>query len=345
MKTSSPSTPRGATQSSPVLRWGRLAQPPDSVGDASHRRRAGFTLVELLVVIAIIGVLVALLLPAVQAARESARRTQCMNNLKQMGLGGQNYVSSQQGKLPPGYLRTTGQFQKTGLFTALLPFIEQQQAYDMVQFHLVTSPAAFTDPVRDVVISSYLCPSWPDQAVITDASPSAVGAITTYAGVGGAITSPSVTLVGNEYPDNGAFALKQQSPTAVVGHQRNVKEITDGQSQTFMIGEFVHRDCPLGGDCSPLPGNVRPWYLSGYQAGIGQVPLVYAYKELEYAPNSQGLTRALQGWNRMPMSSFHPGATLFAYVDGSVHVISDDVSIESYQARATVNGEEVVSER
>jgi len=307
-------------------------------------RSTAFTLVELLVVIAIIGVLVALLLPAIQAAREAARRAQCSNNLKQMGLGAQNHISAHQGLLPPGYLRTRGSFQKTGIFSSLLPYMEQQQIYDLIRFDLVDPQAAFLDdPTRDMVVSTYVCPSWPDPVVIVDASPSSVGALVTYAGVGGSITSPTVNLVANEYPDNGTFALKEQSPTAVVGHQRHVREITDGQSNTFMIGEFVHRDCPLGLPCADPPGNVRPWYLSGFQSGIGQIPLVYSFKELEYSPNTQGLTRSLHGWNRMPMSSFHPGVTLFVYIDGSVHVISDDVDLEVYKAHATVNGDEVAS--
>ncbi len=313
----------------------------------SNRRssRRGFTLVELLVVIAIIGILVGLLLPAVQSAREAARRAQCANNLKQMGLGAQNYMSANSDRLPPGYLRDKGSFPKVGLFTSLLPFIEQQQVYDKIQFDQTNSPTAFDDPVREIVVPSYICPSWQDEKVIRGGTPSRNGALVTYAGIGGAITSDDVTLVGGEYPDNGAFALKHESPTRIVGHQRSGREIVDGQSQTFLIGEFVHRDCGLLDDCDDPPGNVRPWYLSGFQDGIGKIPLVYAFKELEYGPNTQGLTRAAQGWNRMPMSSYHPGITQFVFVDGSVRTIADDTELAVYQGFATVNGEEVVYER
>ncbi len=312
-----------------------------------HRRShvGGFTLVELLVVIAIIGILVGLLLPAVQSAREAARRAQCANNLKQMGLGAQNYMSANADRLPPGYLREGGTFPKVGVFTSLLPYIEQQQVYDQIQFQVTSSSAAFDDPVRDIVIPSYICPSWQDEKVIRGSTPSRNGALATYAGIGGAITSDDVVLVGGEYPNNGAFALKEESPTRIVGHQRSGREITDGQSQTLLIGEFVHRDCGLVGDCDNPPGNVRPWYLSGFQEGIGKIPLVYGFKELEYGPNSQGLTRAAQGWNRMPMSSYHPGITQFVYVDGSVRSIADEIDLSVYQGFATVNGGEVVYER
>ncbi|WP_261342334.1 DUF1559 domain-containing protein [Bythopirellula polymerisocia] len=319
----------------------RRSRYPSERDTHSSRPLHGFTLVELLVVIAIIGVLVALLLPAVQAARESARKSQCINNLKQMGLGGQNHMSTYHGLLPPGYLRDKGSFQKLGIFTALLPFMEQQAVYDQIQFDKTNPPTAFDDPIRDQIVNIYLCPSWPDQAVMKAGTPSQIGALTTYAGVGGAISSPTVELIGGEYPDNGAFALKQKSPTEIVGHQRSAKEITDGQSATFMIGEFVHRDCTVGGECSDPPGNVRPWYISGFQSGIGQIPLVYSFKELEYSPNTRGLTRSLQGWNRMPMGSYHPGITHFVHVDGSVHGVSDDIDITAYHARATVNGGEV----
>jgi prepilin-type processing-associated H-X9-DG protein len=68
---------------------------------------------------------------------------------------------------------------------------------------------------------------------------------------------------------------------------------------------------------------------------------VYSFKELEYTPNTQGLTRSLHGWNRMPMGSYHPGAAHFAFVDGSVHLLTDDVDADVYHALATVNGEEI----
>lgn len=319
----------------------KLATRPLHLIEAVSRAiRPGFTLVELLVVIAIIGLLVALLLPAVQAAREAARRSQCVNNAKQMGLAAQNHIATYSGLLPPGYLREKGSFQKRGLFAALLPFMEEQAIHDAIEFGKNDPADAFLDPARDAIVQAYICPSWPDTVVITDGTPSQNGALVTYAGSGGAITSNDPDLlIAMEYPNNGAFTLKEDG-TKIVGYQRKDREITDGTSKSFLIGEFVHRDCGVGVPCSPAPGNVRPWYLSGFQSGAGQVPLVYSFKELEYVSNSKGLTRSLHGWNRMPMSSYHPGVTHFVNIDGSVVVVADDIDTDAYHARATVNGAE-----
>ena len=330
----------------------------------TRRALRGFTLVELLVVIAIIGVLVSLLLPAVQAAREAARRMQCANNLKQMGLGCQNHMSSNSDKLPLGYAGKqkpkTGtaniNFNKRGVFSELLPFMEQQQVYDQIDFPYANYSLPWDDPIRDVIVSIFICPSWPDDRLVIDSRPGyeyELGAVATYTGNGGAVTQvidpndPSQVIRGT-YPVNGAFLVEEVGTPGsgiIVGRHRNGREITDGQSNTFLIGEYVHRNCSSFADCDPGPGNVRPWYLAGYQSVETQTPSIYHVKQLENQPNAR-LTRSHPDWipfNQLPLGSFHPGITQFAFIDGSVQVVNDDIDFDVYQALATVAGNEPVS--
>jgi hypothetical protein len=123
----------------------------------------------------------------------------------------------------------------------------------------------------------------------------------------------------------------------LVGVRRKLSQITDGQSNSLMIGEFVHRDCQFGQFKEDAPGNVRPWYLSGYQ----DAP--YQFKIADSVPNTCA-RRADTQFNYLPMGSFHPGITMFVKVDGSVHVVNDNIDVTTYKALATVRGNEVISE-
>ncbi|HMO85784.1 MAG TPA: DUF1559 domain-containing protein, partial [Lacipirellulaceae bacterium] len=310
---------------------------------------------------AIIGVLVALLLPAVQAAREAARRAQCSNNLHQMGVAAQNHIAAK-GTLPPGYGRTeqdvrqSVNFVKRGLFTELLQYIEGQSAYQQIIFDYQSRGLPYyEDPARDIVIGAYLCPSWPDAAVIQSSLPNYEyqrGAMCTYSGVAGAVRNlgEEINSSFGRLPINGAFTMRTIpgaslfQPTVVVGYARPVKEITDGQSNSLMIGEFVHRECCFNALVEDPPGNVRPWYVAGFSDGP------YSMKVAEYSPNAcltRQPTSCVTGqgtnFNHLPMGSFHPGVTHFVFVDGSVHLINDNIELNVYRDLATVNGEEVVT--
>jgi len=318
------------------------------------RPENAFTLVELLVVIAIIGVLVALLLPAVQAAREAARRLQCVNNLKQMGLAVQNYAAANN-ELPSGYGRTPEEtiqsvpFIKRGLFSSLLPYMEQQQTFDLIDFDYYVDANATTyhlDSARDVVVNSYICPSWPDPSLVVGSLNSfSNGALVTYSGSGGAVQNNGEDLGGGSdgpIPDNGAFVFREKGiggNRRFFGVARQLKQITDGQSKSFLIGEFVHRNCEFGVPIQEFPGNVRPWYLGGVRVAP------YAFKVLESVSNTCTIRAAFGGethFNYLPMGSFHPGITNFAFIDGSVHTIADGVEVAIYKGMATVNGGENV---
>jgi prepilin-type N-terminal cleavage/methylation domain-containing protein len=116
------------------------------------RRRSGFTLIELLVVVAIIGVLISLLLPAVQKVREAANRTSCLNNLKQIGLAAHNYHDTFR-RLPPGQTDT-----RFSALSKLLPFMEQDNLYKMIDFNAVDFDPV-NQPAISVNISMFRCPS------------------------------------------------------------------------------------------------------------------------------------------------------------------------------------------
>ena len=296
----------------------------------------GFTLVELLVVIAIIGILVAMLLPAVQAAREAARRMSCGNNLKQITLACHNYADSRTEHFPMG----SGDNTHHGLFTLILPYIEQTALYDKCK--IGTSGHGLTE-VRYTVVEPYICPSWPFSKVFSQASaPSYMkGAVTTYQGCAGSITKPisggsttsTFRVLANsfgDYPDNGTFRWIDPRP---------MRDMTDGLSNSLAFCEFVHRDTKDKNSQyydKNLPGNVRPWIL-----GDNGDKASYAIKVVVYPVNAN-LDRAKDGikFNHLPMGSFHPGGMQASAADGSVHFLGEYLNLDVYHALATCNGEE-----
>ena len=320
-----------------------------------QEKAKGFTLVELLVVIAIIGILIAMLLPAVQAAREAARRMQCSSNLKQMGLALHNYAGTCNDVFPPG---AQGHF-KHGLFSYLLPYIEQKTLADQINLNgLATSEP---ESVRFTPIPTYICPSFPYSAVCErqDWSAEYRGGLVTYQGVAGALirdTSGNVltsikqiTSPYGNHPDNGIFgwsdvnALTSSSPLpfCVV---RRLGDVTDGLSNTLAIGEFTHIDTYNTTSSSKYPGNIRPWFVGGYNNGLAS----YAFKVIEYPVNNKrdrlvgsGGAGSETPYNHLPMTSDHTAGANFALGDGSVRFISENVEMDAYQAMATCNGGEV----
>jgi prepilin-type N-terminal cleavage/methylation domain-containing protein/prepilin-type processing-associated H-X9-DG protein len=294
-------------------------------GDPTNRRR-GFTLIELLVVISIIAVLIALLLPAVQSAREAARRMQCTNNLKQLGLAIANYETANgtypaghfsQMLLPDGVLRDG-----FNQFALLLPMLEQGQVSNACNFSLaVLSGANVT--VAGVGISALWCPSDP---VVNVSYPLS----TSYDVQPATITQKYSSYCGNRgtFYANSAYKLKDRTcvpqytaaMNGTLSDERVVRlsEITDGTSNTFVFGEHLH---------AILAEVDRPgyhWWQSGFWTD-NMFDTVYPING-----HRKYLTQIINdGWWWVPMEatgSFHPGGANFALCDGSVRFVKETIA-------------------
>ena len=294
-------------------------------------KKKGFTLVELLVVIAIIGILIAMLLPAVQAAREAARRMSCSNKLKQLGVAIHNYASTNSDKLPYGNVYSG----RHALFTYLLPYLEMQDVFDAA---FVPIAASHYSSMRYEVIPAYICPSYAGPSVFEKGTSPInnylqEAALTTYQAVGGTLQSPTTPEVvksgeGN-MPKNGAFRWQEQV---------SLSDITDGTSNSLMMGEFVHRDWDSTAEFEAYPGCVRGWVLGDKYT----VMATYVFKVIEHPINKKcsRYTNNIK-FNHLPMGSEHPGGAQFVLADGSVQFLSEEMELEVLQSMATVNGGEI----
>ncbi|QDU62807.1 Type II secretion system protein G precursor [Planctomycetes bacterium Pan216] len=322
-----------------------------SISRRSTRSRAAFTLVELLVVIAIIGILVSLLLPAVQQARDAARRAQCASNLRQIGVALNNYHEGH-GCFPLG---NTGSTQKPNWRIFLLPFLDQAQAYDRLNF-VGTSVASFrayggpyagNEVLQDLIVPTFLCPSSPLPVANVAHLPWAEGSpmLVDYVGISGATPdplgrtsacTPSGAVRGGTYCENGML---------VVYHAKRMRDCTDGASKTMIVAEQSGQ--VNGREISNNP--LGPWHglainttnvswnpatdistitsSNGYTCGLTTVA---------DPPNSFWLSGAHSGASETTgievntiINSFHPGGTHGLMTDGSVHFVSEAVDIES----------------
>lgn len=346
--------------------------------------RIGFTLVELLVVIAIIGVLVALLLPAIQSARESARRMSCVNNLKNIGLGCLNYESSR-GTLPPGSLNSKVQ-QQSGLGwpVLILPYLEQstisQEAIDVYTNTKDDAYGVAMDELNKLLPPLYLCPSDPELAQQIEKFGNKDRKAMSYAGVSGSYFSrtgkcPS-TRTGDDYciaasttnlfgPNNFDGLLIQSWPVSL-------REVTDGTSNTLLIGERTYqiRAWMIGAYwLPPTVGSVtvgRGVQSNAPPDGPQPMSANFAFKNLTanlalnhdpydgcYIDHNNALgdrppvpasTPRIISVNDLPFASHHPGGVNFVRGDGSVSFLQDSINLNVMLALGSRNGGEVVDE-
>jgi prepilin-type N-terminal cleavage/methylation domain-containing protein/prepilin-type processing-associated H-X9-DG protein len=317
-------------------------------------RRFGFTLIELLVVMAIIAVLIGLLLPAVQAAREAARRTQCVNNLKQIGLAIHNYESSI-GCIPPGYLSgpgigfcdpDTGDWGPGwGWLTVLLPGVEQGNLYNSLNINRVCWDAANTTSVQFAPLV-YLCPSANNPSLtvgIMDPNQNlwqnAVFGRANYVhnvGMNDVWSAPAT--VNYDDPVTGANGPMYRNSHVTFA------AVTDGLSNTIAAGE---RTPFLSDSVWPgvVPGSAHfsygqfandDWDGPGSYVASNSGPSIYEAPAIIHPPNSPvGDTDE--------MYSLHPGGANILLCDGSVRVVKASIFLSTWATLSSRCGGEVTS--
>ncbi|MHC4176768.1 MAG: DUF1559 domain-containing protein [Planctomycetota bacterium] len=307
----------------------------------SSRLRCGFTLIELLVVIAIIGILIAILLPAVQTAREAARHLHCSNNLKQIGLGILSYESTHE-VFPPaeihGHTKKDRKYRdpynyqhcdwqgSIGMWMNLIfPFIEQQSAYDKLDFGAVPQFSSLANlQVQQTSFPLFHCPTDQYRGLTSNWGGRRARIIHYYAVHGSDENTsvphpdqkPGLTWYGHCNRHDGIFYNDSET---------KVRDIRDGVSSTAMVCEVWGRKYKD----HVTPSN--PPYGTESSRGMNLHTAVY----FDYPPNST----QDDPWKA---NSFHTGGVNCVFADGSVHFISDTIERKIFRAIATIDGREIV---
>lgn len=291
--------------------------------------RWGFTLVELLVVIAIIGVLVALLLPAVQMAREAARRTQCANHLKQVGLAAQNFHDIRNFVVPSRVSNDSTSATKNWLTWAvlLLPYVEQQNFYS--QWNLTQPYESHAATITRQGVNVYFCPSRRrSTAAYSNDNPS--GGLSDFASCGGRGPNDGVNAQGvpNQYAHGAMICARwtmNTSPLTVADWRGIVRlaTITDGTSNTILIGEKNVRRTTKWGTAEDRTvygftnaNNVRRFAGLDLKDGTSK-----------YKLDGFTATEVVQAIDNRAFGSLHPGIVQFVFCDGSVHPLKGNINL------------------
>ncbi len=302
----------------------------------TSRNRFGsraFTLIELLVVIAIIGILVGLLLPAVQAARESARRAQCTNNLKQIGLALANYEGTLQ-TYPPGafwaYYPDNNPI-KGSILLHILPFMEQQALYDQFNFSLFnletqTTPRSFLD-LAGTIVPAYICPSDNHMKKLNKQALSNYGASRGPTRVETNPTSPCShpydSYAMNSYSDDTSNIPGVFTRVGVVrGVATRAAKVTDGLSNTIFFAE-ERPNCSIHFS--------QGWARSNNGNGYCTTIIPINYNSCDKTGLKPPCNR-YDNWNtEVGAKSLHPGGAMFLFGDGAVHFLTNTIDHQMYQ--------------
>ena len=310
-----------------------------------RRHTHGFTLVELLVVIAIIGILVSLLLPAVQAAREAARRMQCSNNMKQISLSLHNYADSFKAfpAAGRGYgmcngMPANGQVKNSNGLVGILPFLEQQPLYDLFNHSEAYSNSNIRSggtvvgdagtngnaALSEKILNVFICPSDNNDATTRTLvgihygpAPGFIGASTNYDFITSAFTDFSNC---NSYRDSVNQRMFGEESSTTFAH------VTDGLSNTFMVGETTkwHENGRA------FAWAYRGWVMTGVDpypsardAGINLWHMPWVHPTWQSPPYIPRKGRARTWWSAA--ASLHPGGCQFGLGDGSVRFIPETI--------------------
>jgi prepilin-type N-terminal cleavage/methylation domain-containing protein/prepilin-type processing-associated H-X9-DG protein len=363
-----PSCVSGRCGTTPRRRAGRFSHLPGA------ERKTGFTLIELLVVIAIIAVLIAMLLPAVQSAREAARRIQCVNNMKQLGLATHNYESSF-GGLPPQqvllFSGTTVSWKSSwGATSRVAPFVEQAALFNSINYTLKTS-AADNSTVVGMTVKTLICPSEVNPQPYT--STSSTGTVSTYG------VSNYGWCEGDWYTFGGTTSTTPNRAAFGPNMSRTFASFSDGLSQSLLGAEVktyqqAYHDCPSAvpanlafPTASPAPSMV----LATIVGAVAQCGAAVPGHTHWVNGNSfyDGFTTALPPNTRSPAGtptvdtdlcsededdggptysavtsrSYHPGGVNALFGDGSVRFIKNSINWQTWRGLGSVAGGEVLS--